>query len=193
MFIFDLDQTLIDSSHRTAKAIKNGVFCIDTYKNQCNTPELIARDQLLPLSRYAQKLLSKGEQFAIITARFLTDADHSFLIEHELINHTTIILGRESVTQDVRALGDVTYKLHQFDRLQRITGASSGYVMFDDLPNIVTAFNNTSGKCVALNAIDLNHALQIRSDMLATTSKRSFFSKIYNKQESKIFAQILAC
>lgn len=190
MIIFDLDNTLIDSTHRTNKAIKNGSFCLDTYKNQCNTPQLIARDQLLPLAKYAQKLLTKGEQYAIITARHLSDADHTFLIEHGLANHTTLLLGRESVTESVQALDDVTYKLYQFDRLQRITGASSGYIMFDDLPDIVTAFN--TGNCIALNAIDLNHALQIRSDMLATTSKRSFFSKIYNKRESKIFAQILA-
>ena len=47
-FIYDLDHTVIDSSHRAA-TLPNGSIDLDHWREH-STPELIARDRLLPLA-----------------------------------------------------------------------------------------------------------------------------------------------
>ena len=160
--IFDLDGTVINSYHRVKKALSTGTFCLDTYLKECNSPKQIANDTLLPLASYMQSLAKSGEQYAIITARFNSSADIAFLINNGLINRDTILLGRESVTADIRALPDTLYKVHQLNVLKSLTGHNKRYVMFEDMPNIISALAVEG--VTMFNAIELNNHL----DGLAT-------------------------
>jgi phosphoglycolate phosphatase-like HAD superfamily hydrolase len=169
MNIFDLDKTLIDSSHRTVKALKNGEFCLKTYIADCNTPELINKDSLLPLAKYAQMLIRVGQPFAVMTARYMTEVDREFLIRNGLINHDTILMGRDSVSKEIRALSDVDYKLYQFKRLQAHFNTAQHFVMFDDMPDIIKAFGELDS-VTSIDAVALNSALGDCSQLTMKTS-----------------------
>jgi len=81
--IFDLDGTVVDSSHRhVAKA--DGSFCLDGWRKNC-TPKLIMRDKLLPLAEYWKALAAfSGVHIIVCTARVIQSADLAFLEKHGL-------------------------------------------------------------------------------------------------------------
>jgi hypothetical protein len=82
MFIFDLDHTVIDSSHRQS-TLKCGSLDLANWI-QNNTPENIARDTLLPLADLWKTLDKKGQMIGVCTARVLQDADYEFLADNGL-------------------------------------------------------------------------------------------------------------
>ena len=157
--IFDLDQTVIDSSHRTDHAHVNGKFALDIYLKECNQPEQIARDSLLPLAAYMQALAAKGEQFAIITARFLNAHDLAFIINNKLVNTNSIILGRDSVDSRIRALPDSSYKVHQLNRLKAQFSDSTRYVMFEDMQPVLARLAQEQ-RITMINAVHVNQELE---------------------------------
>ena len=75
LFIFDLDGTAIDSSHRQ-NTLPDGSLNLDAWREN-STPEMVARDTLLPLGEGWKAGLTG--RIAIITARVLTTADYAFL------------------------------------------------------------------------------------------------------------------
>lgn len=80
--IFDLDGTVIDSSHRrVAKA--DGSFCLDGWRKN-STPEKIMRDKLLPLANVWRQVWDAGNIVIVCTARVLQAADFDFLRHHGL-------------------------------------------------------------------------------------------------------------
>lgn len=82
MLIFDLDGTVIDSSHRQL-AKPDGSLDLDAWRKH-STPEKVAGDSLLPLARLMRHALATNKEVAICTARVLGDADRAFLREHGL-------------------------------------------------------------------------------------------------------------
>jgi hypothetical protein len=82
MFIFDLDHTVIDSSHRQS-TLKCGSLDLANWI-QNNTPENIARDTLLPLADLWKTLDKQGQMIGVCTARVLQDADYEFLADNGL-------------------------------------------------------------------------------------------------------------
>lgn len=113
IFIFDLDHTLIDSSHRQLTR-EDGTLDLDHWRENC-TPEKIMADRILPLGRaYAewrqQPRAPRIMQIAC-TARVMSDPDYRFLNYHGL--HFDTILSRPADCTD----GDVILKeklLRQF-------------------------------------------------------------------------------
>lgn len=87
--IFDLDGTVIDSSHRKA-TLPDGSLDLDHWIENC-TPEKIAGDTLLPLADYMRKVFSLHEVL-ICTARVMSEADYDFLFDNGL--HADAILSR---------------------------------------------------------------------------------------------------
>lgn len=81
-FIFDLDGTVIDSSHRKATR-PDGTLDLDHWIENC-TPEKIARDSLLPLADTWRWVFPDSEVI-VCTARVMSEADHDFLIDNGLI------------------------------------------------------------------------------------------------------------
>ena len=81
MFIFDLDGTTIDSSHRHVSDEK-GNFCLKSWRANC-TRDMIFKDSLLPLADFWKSIV--GEITIVIsTARVLTVHDRDFLKENGL-------------------------------------------------------------------------------------------------------------
>ena len=82
MIIFDLDHTVIDSSHRQSTLPCGSLDLAHWIEN--NTPEKIAKDKLLPLANYWKWSKAQGETIGVCTARVLQDADYQFLADNGL-------------------------------------------------------------------------------------------------------------
>ena len=76
--IYDMDGTLVDSSHRY-RIGSNGKIDLQYWIDNC-TPDKIAADSLLPLAaQYKAQLLDSGVYVVIATARVLEKADMAFI------------------------------------------------------------------------------------------------------------------
>ena len=78
--IWDLDGTVIDSSHRYS-TLENGDIDLPKWIAD-NTRENIERDSLLPLARLMKSNYRQGDTVIICTARVLGVYDHCFLADH---------------------------------------------------------------------------------------------------------------
>ena len=92
--IWDLDGTVIDSSHRYS-TLANGDIDLPKWIAD-NTRANIERDTLLPLARLMQSNYANGDVVIICTARVLGVWDHVFLADHGIKAHFVLS----------RALGD---------------------------------------------------------------------------------------
>ena len=82
LFIFDLDGTTIDSSHRQ-NTLPDGSLNLDAWVRN-NTPEKIARDSLLPMAESWKTINRQNHQIVIMTARVIGKADLKFLADNGL-------------------------------------------------------------------------------------------------------------
>src|SRR5210317_1634194 len=89
-YIFDLDHTVIDSSHRQLTRA-DGSLDLAHWIENCSR-EKIFGDSLLPLADQMRDLIARGKNVVICTARVMSDADYDFLYAHGL--YTPWILSR---------------------------------------------------------------------------------------------------
>ena len=90
MIIFDLDSTVIDSSHRCLSK-EDGSLDLANWIENC-TKEKIMRDSLLPLAQVMREFIAKSEHVIICTARVMGEHDYQFLKNNNL--HVEDILSR---------------------------------------------------------------------------------------------------
>ena len=76
-YIFDLDHTVLDSSHRQL-TLADGSLDLAHWIENC-TREKIFGDSLLPLAKEMRDLISKGRNVIVCTARVMGSADYDFL------------------------------------------------------------------------------------------------------------------
>ena len=152
-FIFDLDHTVIDSSHRQLTKA-DGSLDLTHWRENC-THEKIMGDTLLPLARTMQDAINNGQNVIICTARVLGRSDIIFLAKHGLL--ASVILSRpEGDNTSDAALK--TRLLKQHCQTVGITWARftrSAY-MFDDNVNVLAEMK--SHGITALNAIKINQS-----------------------------------
>ena len=152
-FIFDLDHTVIDSSHRQLTNT-DGSLDLAHWRENC-THEKIMADTLLPLARTMQDAINNGQNVIICTARVLGRSDIIFLAKHGLL--ASVILSRPEGdnTSDAELK---TRLLKQHCQTVGITWARftrSAY-MFDDNANVLAEMK--SHGITALNAIKINQS-----------------------------------
>ena len=82
LYIFDLDGTVIDSSHRQNTRPDGSLDLAHWIEN--NTAEKILADSLLPLAEKMRSVRSAKDTVAVITARVIQDADLAFLKRNDL-------------------------------------------------------------------------------------------------------------
>ena len=95
IFIFDLDDTVIDSSHRATLKVDNGsvVLDLDAWRKD-STYENIMKDSLLPLSNYMRECINADHTYVwVCTARNMQQADYDYLAKHELTPN--LVLSRQ--------------------------------------------------------------------------------------------------
>ena len=81
-FIFDLDHTVIDSSHRQI-TLADGSLDLDNWIANC-TQEKIMADKLLPLAQHWRTFQAAGNEIVVCTARVMGKWDNVFLADHGL-------------------------------------------------------------------------------------------------------------
>ena len=133
-FIFDLDQTVIDSTHR----LGDGSLA-DWIAN--NTPRNILLDRELPYAKIMRDSIADGFDVIACTSRVMGKLDHAWLDLHRLVAPT--ILSRDP--SDQRGCGEL--KLSALTALCVSRGlAWSDFakraIMFDDSFDVQTILKN---------------------------------------------------
>lgn len=137
MLIFDLDGTVIDSSHRKATR-PDGTLDLEHWIENC-TPEKIAMDRLLPLADYMRNAYPK-QPVVVCTARVMDRADYDFLDNNGL--HADEILSRpignrmrDGTLKEMLLRG---YATHRRQTWQEFTRNAS---MFDDCDDVINTLS----------------------------------------------------
>ena len=153
-FIFDLDHTVIDSSHRQATR-SDGSLDLDHWREH-STPALIAADSLLPLADQWHKALAKGAEIVVCTARVMGPADYRYLTQHGLLADCVISRADGDRTADdlLKLRGLKRYAASVGESWARFTRTS---MMFDDNQNVINTLANHG--LTVHNAILLNKEL----------------------------------
>ena len=125
-FIFDLDGTVIDSSHRQGDTLADW--------RRMNTVGNIMRDRLLPLAGKMQSAILDGLDVWICTSRVMGKADFAFLRMQSLLPNGGPVIHRISDADD-RDCG--TLKLAKLQGMAASMGVSwarfaNDSIMFDD-------------------------------------------------------------
>ena len=127
--IFDLDGTIIDSSHR--QMVKSdGTLDLEKWF-EFATPEKIFEDTVLPLAQQVRKRQKRGDFVMVCTARNMTDADFEFLMNEGICPDKIISRPKGNMEPD----GELKAKqLKSFLSLKQFQKASK--VMFDDAASV---------------------------------------------------------
>ena len=163
-YIFDLDHTVIDSTHRQLTRADGSLDLAHWIEN--NTPEKIAADSLLPIAGLMRdRIFDSGCssrflacEVIICTARVMGEHDYQFLKDHGLF--VPVILSRP--------MGDSSPDWMLKERLLRQYDSDTGRswarfcrsaVMYDDNESVV--------KMAYLNNIDAYNAIELNKTMWA--------------------------
>lgn len=137
VIIFDLDETVINSSHRTPNN-PDGSLNLGQYLKM-QTPENIAKDMLLPIARIMRQRFIAGDFIVIITARRMSLADYDFLEKRGLPYH--LILSRNDISLEHYKLNDGKYKLRHILPFLDLAQYDN-IVMFDDAKLVKSELRN---------------------------------------------------
>ena len=131
--IFDLDETVIDSRHRTPNNPDGSLNLAKYHELQCR--ENIYKDTLLPIARIMSARFIAGDFIVILTARGMSPADYDYLRDRGLPYH--LILSRNDIADDHYKLSDGAYKLRHIVAFLDSCEAKN-VVMFDDAKLVKT-------------------------------------------------------
>lgn len=154
VLVFDLDETLIDSSHRVPNH-PDGTLNLEIYF-EMKTRENVFKDSLLPLADVFKKLDRSENYIVICTARCITDIDADFLKMHNLESH--LLLCRPPDGSENHIKDEILKRL----KLQRIKNLRQfhnlPFIMFDDAVPVIRAIREMGIVC--LNAVKVNNRLR---------------------------------
>lgn len=153
ILIFDLDQTVIDSSHRTPLK-EDGTLDLDKYffLNTCSN---IFKDTLLPLADFMKRMYNNENYIVVCTARMITEHDLAYLRNNNLQYHK--IVHRKpchmylSDGQMKEKLLNYIFTLKQFSKLPKY--------MWDDNPKVLKTLRK---KIPVFNSLKVNKRLGYR-------------------------------
>ena len=131
--VFDLDQTVVDSSHRTPFC--DGKLDVVGYIS-LQTRENIYKDKILPLGFKMQNAFAQS-YVVICTARIMTKDDYDFLQDNGLKFHE--IYERGNVSPYIASLTDGEYKSKCLNKFKNIE-----YTFYDDSDEVIKTFQTYS-------------------------------------------------
>jgi FMN phosphatase YigB (HAD superfamily) len=151
--IFDLDETVVDSAHRTPNN-PDGTLNLSRYL-ELKTRENTFKDGLLPLADFWRSLDPAENYIVVCTARTWSDFDQEFLDYHGLRAHKILarFSGRQLTMRDAdlkREGLQPFFNLKQFRNLPKI--------MFDDARPVIAEMRRIGVTC--LNAVKINQRLR---------------------------------
>lgn len=153
--VFDLDETIIDSAHRTPNK-PDGTLDLDRYFQMKNR-ESIFRDTLLPLADTFKRLDRKENYVVICTARAMNQDDWDYLSHHGLDAHLVLCRPEDGSENHIK---DPVLKARKIQRLRNLKQfRGKPVVMFDDSPPVIRKMREIGVQC--LNAIKVNKTLAV--------------------------------
>jgi beta-phosphoglucomutase-like phosphatase (HAD superfamily) len=145
--IFDLDGTIIDSSHRQA-TLPDGTLNLAAWIEN-STAEKIFADTVLPLAQQVRKRQKRGDYVMVCTARNMSDADFEFLMDNGINPDKIISRPNGNNTPD----GELKAKqLKSFLSLKQFQKASK--VMFDDAASVRSSLRKIGIAVIDPNKIE---------------------------------------
>lgn len=133
--IFDLDGTVIDSSHRHLSKPDGSVDLVH-WRENC-TAEKIFADRLLPLAKSMRRIHAAGNHVVVCTARVMSQHDLDYLSNNNLPYHGML----SRAEGDVR--GDADMKVDKLNAYLVKMGYGSireaNCVMFEDNLKVIEA------------------------------------------------------
>jgi FMN phosphatase YigB (HAD superfamily) len=150
VIIFDLDETLINSRHRTPRNA-DGTVNLSHYMANHNATNVF-KDTLLPLARIA-KAIKKTHYVIFCTARDMMPCDYAFLIAHDLMANT--ILSRNRASEAHYKCSDAEYKTRWIRPLRNLKQFKNRlFVMFDDEARVIRAMRSLGIVCYNAHSIN---------------------------------------
>lgn len=141
--IFDLDGTVIDSTHRQATKADGSLDLDHWFEN--NTQDKIMRDSLLPLANSMRALMAAGHKIVICTARAIQPADKLFLainrLAYDALLHREVGNMESDASLKIRLLEEY-FVGEGFDN-----AAQAKPIMFDDNLKVIDAMVSIGIKC----------------------------------------------
>lgn len=162
--IFDLDGTVIDSSHRQ-NTKPDGSLDLEHWMEH-NHYDMIMRDSLLPLADSMRKIKAAGHTVIVCTARAYQSADCEFLQKNGLNYDVYLSRGANIIHPDGTVTvgdnrGDAQLKIDLLNEYFLTQGFSSvkdaGAIMFDDNLKVIKAMIDLGVAC--FNAVKYNERL----------------------------------
>jgi hypothetical protein len=133
--IFDLDHTVIDSSHRQNTLPDGSLDLAHWLEN--NTHEKIMGDSLLPMAGQMRNIYAAGHTVIICTARTPHPSNHIFLEKHELNHHVFLSRGKNDMRGDAQLKIEL---LEEYFKGEGFTCArEANAIMFDDNLKVIAA------------------------------------------------------
>jgi hypothetical protein len=148
--IFDLDETTINSTHRTPN-FPDGTLDLLSYKKN-HTDENVAKDTLLPLAKIMQNAIESGYNVAILTARDMKQCDYAFLARNGI--YPKYIYSRDKCkTKKHYNMKDGEYKTTWFSKMPK-TLTKNQVIMFDDSKVVKKAMREIGVVCLCAHKIN---------------------------------------
>lgn len=145
--IFDLDGTVIDSSHRR-QYNADGTLNLNAWR-ACSR-ETIMRDSLLPLASIMRELIASNKMVAICTSRVFGEADWEYLETHQILPRIIISRQHGDTTPDA----EFKTRELQWSFRPEILKQSQ---MWEDMPDIRASVSKLG--ILAIDPIPFNKAL----------------------------------
>lgn len=159
---WDLDGTLIDSSHRCSFDSDNK-FDLKYWLDHC-TSEFISKDKILPLYEVFQEFSKTGFTQICVTARILGEDDYAYFKKHNL--KFDMILHREN-SQDLDSILK-SKKLKDFFELNNYVP----FMAYDDKEDNLKVFDNFGFR--TFQAVYMNEKLKVDNYRSLTFSPKDF-------------------
>jgi len=151
--VFDLDETIIDSAHRTPNR-SDGTLDLERYFALKNR-ESIFKDSLLPLAAIF-KALDRSENYVVIcTARAMNRDDYDFLAAHNLDAHLVLCRPLDGSENHIKDAALKARKIQRLRNLKQFRGKP--VTMFDDAIPVIRKMREIGIAC--LNAVKVNQRL----------------------------------
>lgn len=154
-FIFDLDHTVIDSSHRQITRPDGSLDLAAWIKN--NTRANIMRDTLLPLAAQWRLADKKGATIVICTARVMGAHDFDFLASHGLRWDACLSRPMGNTLPDAD-LKEALLRKYATARPMSWARFCATSIFFDDNESVLTMLDRLGIK--AYNSISFNQSLR---------------------------------
>jgi len=133
--IYDLDGTIIDSSHR-ATHDENGNIDLDNWKAK-STKEFIFNDSLLPLYCQLQEDYKNGDMVILCTARELGKWDYEYIHAHNIYYDRIISRPKGNATIDAELKKSQLRYLFNLPQYRNILK-----IFYDDNPSNLSAIGS---------------------------------------------------